>query len=176
MRVCLSFILLLGLPAEAKTRVGLAAGLMVPVELRVDGDSPETTPGPLLVVSFDDLIRPDLDLGIFLHVGSLTAGERDEQINLVEFGGAAHWLRPLRSGATLRLGGGVGYRRLFADVTRYDRVAGLAVNADVEYSRTLFEGLVGQIEVGGLSQPWGSNGDSTVAWFPMPYLTVGAVF
>jgi hypothetical protein len=70
----------------------------------------------------------------------------------------------------------VGYRRLFADATPYDRVEGVAVDADAEYSHPLEGGLVGQVELGVLSQPWGGNGTTTVVFAPIPYATVGAVF
>ncbi len=161
----------------AETRFGLAAGLVVPIDLRVDGEHSETEPGPLLLVSFDHQVHESVDAGFFITAGSITAEARgEEQVNLIEIGVAAHYRWPLEAGGLLRLGGGAGYRRLFADANPYDRVQGVAINADAEYSRPLGDDLVGQIELGLLSQPWGGNRGSTVVWAPIPYLTVGAVF
>lgn len=161
----------------AENRFGLAAGLVVPVYLQVDDDRVDTAPGPLVAATFDWRMAPEWDLGVFLHVASITAGnERDEQVNAFEAGGAAHYVLTLDRGGVLRFGGGVGYRRLFADEARFDRVQGLAANADAELSYPLAPGFVGQIELGVLSQPYGSNGDFVVMWAPMPYLLLGAVF
>ena len=168
--------LLAAAPASAgDTRFGLAAGLLVPVDLRVDDREPEADPGPLLMITFDQRVDPSVDVGFFITAGSITAETRDEQVNLIELGVGAHYVRPL-AGGVLRLGGGLGYRRLFADASLYDRVIGLAVDADAEYSHALGGGLVGQLEVGVLSQPWGGNGTNTVVWAPIPYATIGAVF
>ena len=175
MRVLATLLLLVATSASARdTRFGLAGGLVVPLDLRVDDRQPDAEPGPLLVVSFDQRVLEDLDVGFFLHVGSITAEVRDEQVNLFALGVAAHHVLPSEIGL-LRFGGGVGYRRLFADASTYDRVHGLAINADAELSKEIAPRLVGQVEVGLLSQPWGSNGASRVSWLPIPYVTIGVV-
>ena len=156
-------------------RFGVAAGLMVPLELRVGDERPKTEPGPLISFTFDRIIDPLLDVGVFIHGGGFAAGERDELVNLFEFGVAGHYRLDFGEVSTLRLGGGIGYRRLFSDVTSYDRVHGLGIDADVEYSHILVPGVIGQVRFGVLSQPLGSNGDSSVAWVPIPYLTIGVV-
>ncbi len=163
-------------PAAPRPRFGISAGVLVPTVLSVDGETPVTEPGFLVVITFDAARREWLDAGLFLHTGSFTAERRDEQVNLFELGLAAHWVRPLDGKTTLRVGGGFGYRRLFADTPRYDATDGLAVNADATLSLRLATRLLGEVRLGALSQPWGRSQAGTVWFAPMPYLTLGAVF
>ena len=174
----LALIAALASPALAQgARFGIGAGVVVPLEVRVDGRRPTVAPGPVLLVSVDRALHPALDVGAWLNVASITAEARDEQVNLFGVGLAAHYARPTPTlGGVLRLGGGVGYRQLFADASGYDRVRGLALNADVELSGRLAPGLLGFVEVGALSQPLGENREASVTFLPMPYLVVGALF
>jgi hypothetical protein len=162
--------------AEARPgRFGAEAGVFVPVQLRVDGHSRNAAPGPVVVFRLDRPFSDAFDLGGVLDVGGFTADRGDEQVNFFTLGVALHWVAPLEIG-TLRVGGGVGYRRLFADARRYDRVNGIALDADVALSHPIAANFTGQVEVGVITQPWGSNGDHRVALLPSPYLAIGAEF
>lgn len=159
-----------------ENRFGVAAGLLVPTSFEVDGQSPPTDPGPLVTFTFDREVHPRVDLGLFLVGGGFVAGEREHLVNLFEFGFAAHLRQPLGDRALMRIGAGVGYRRLFADLARYDRVQGLALDGDVELSYPILPRLIGQLKLGVLSQPVGGNDVGEVYWTPIPYLAIGAVF
>ncbi len=172
--------LLVALPALAQPvdalRVGLGAGLLVPVDLQVEDRRPHVEPGPLVSITFDSTLGDGFDAGLFVHAGSFTAESREEQVNLFELGAALHYDLGVLQKGSLRVGGGLGYRRLFADIGAYDRVQGIALNVDGELTRPLPGGLVGMVAVGALSQPWGANGKGSVRWLPMPCLLIGAVF
>jgi hypothetical protein len=167
------------IPAAAQERSGrvqVGAGFFVPTDLRVDGDSAEAEPGVLVGFRIDRPVAPTLDAGLFLQVGSLTAGDRDEQVNFFTFGAAISWLTALNPKATLRLGGDVGYRRQFADLERYDRINAVALNGHAILSYAIDRRFTGVVEAGVLTQPFGSNGDHEVMWLPFPYLMLGAEF
>ncbi len=162
--------------AEAKPRFGLGVGVLVPTLVMVDDAQPEASPGPLLVMSFDAEIATEADAGLFLHVASFGAETRAEQVNLFDVGLAAHWIALRDARTTLRLGGGLGYRRLFADAARYDATQGIAVDLDATLGHRVVARLVLEVRVGATAQPWGRNAQATVILAPMPYFTVGAVF
>ncbi len=166
-------------PAAAQERLGrvqVGAGFFVPTDLRVDGNNAEAEPGVLVGFRIDRPVAPALDAGLFLQVGSLTAGRRDEQVNFFTFGASLSWVHTLDNKATLRLGGDVGYRRQFADLERYDRINAVALNGHAILSYALAARFTGVVEAGVLTQPFGSNGDHEVMWLPFPYLMLGAEF
>lgn len=164
-------------PAAAReNRVGVVAGVLAPTRLHVDGHAAEVEPGVVFVFRFERAFAETLDLGAFLQVGSMTAERRDEQVNFFALGLSAHWVSPLPFGGVLRLGGGAGYRQLYADAGRYDRVRGIAVDGEAILSYELAPGFTGVAEAGLLTQPLGSNGRHEVTWLPFPYLAIGAEF
>lgn len=162
---------------DAETRFMLAAGLLVPTVVQVDGEMLGAAPGPLVLISFDRPVGGDtpLDWGGFLDVGSFSAGDSDEQVNLMQLGASLHWRRPDTWGGLLRLGGRVGYRQLYADARGFDAVRGVAVDLSAQFVKMLSMNLLGQIELGVLAQPFGGNEYGLVYFGPFPYLALGVV-
>lgn len=157
---------------RTQSRFGVAVGAVLPHDLRVDGQRHQVGPGPLVLLTVDHPLGAALDAGVFVHAGALTADHGLERVSLFEAGLGLHWVNSMSWGV-LRLGGGVGVRRLFADLVRYDRVYGVVVDADAEIAFPLVGELAGQVEAGVLAQPFGSNGSHRVEWAPFPYLAVG---
>lgn len=174
---CGALLIAVGADAAPRNRFGLAAGVAVPTYAQVDDDPLTGQPGPVVLATFDWALDTVWDAGAFLDVTSITLDDdgREEQVNAFSFGASVHYRLPLSFGL-LRLGGGLGYRRLFADEPRYDAVHGVALNVDAELSRNIASGLTGLIELGILSQPFGGNGSGTLYWAPVPYVALGAVF
>lgn len=163
---------------DGGTRFSLGAGFLVPTLLSVDDTLVSASPGPLLIIAFDRPVSPDssLDWGGFLDVGSFTAGDSHEQVNLMQIGGALFWRRPGTWGGRLRLGGRVGYRQLFADARGFDSVHGVVVDLVGQYHHALNDMIDGLLEVGVLTEPIGFNEHGRLSFGPFPYLAVGVVF
>lgn len=174
--------LLVGVGAEvrgedAETHFMLAAGVLVPTVLNVDGGMVDAAPGPLVLISFQRPMSGDtpLDWGGFLDVGSFTAGESDEQVNLMQLGVSLNWRRPDTWGGVLRLGGRAGYRQLYADARGFDAVRGVALDLSAQFVTAVSRNLQGQVELGVLAQPFGGNEHGLVYFGPFPYLALGIV-
>jgi hypothetical protein len=163
---------------DADTRFMLAGGLLVPTVLQVDGEFVAADPGPLFLISFDRHLSEDsaLDWGGFLDVGSFSAGESDEQVNLMQVGASLHWRRPGTWGGVFRLGGRLGYRQLFADARGFDAVRGVALDFSTQFVKAIGPNLTGQIELGLMAQPVGGNANGLVYFGPFPFLALGVVF
>lgn len=162
--------------AAERGRFALAGGFVVPTVLYSDGQREDSEPGPLLLITYDHPYWDRLELGGFLHVAGFTADGGREPVNLFSLGAAAHVVTPFGERGELRLGAGLGYRRLFASVQRFDAVHGIAVNLDAELAYPLAPNFTGLVEIGALAQPIGSNGDHEVSFLPFPYLALGMAF
>lgn len=164
--------------ADDETHFMLSGGLLVPTVLQVDGEFVAADPGPLFLISFDRHLSEDsaLDWGGFLDVGSFSAGDSDEQVNLMQLGASLHWRRPDTWGGLLRIGGRLGYRQLFADARAFDAVRGVALDFSTQFVKTISPNFTGQIELGLLAQPIGGNSHGLVYFGPFPYLALGVVF
>lgn len=163
---------------DVETRFMLAGGLLVPTVIAADGELVAAAPGPLLLISFERPLTADggLDWGGFLDVGGFSAGDSDEQVNLMQLGASLHWRFPDTWNGLVRVGGRLGYRQLFADARVFDAVRGVALDFSAQYLKTLSMDVTGQIEVGLLGQPVGGNANGLVYFGPFPYLSLGVVF
>lgn len=157
------------------TRFALAGGLLVPTLLSVDGETSAAEPGPLLLISFDRTVAERFDAGGFLNVGSFSAEDSDEQVNLMQIGGLFYWRRPDTWGGLLRLGGRLGYRQLYADARGYDAVRGVAADLTAQWIRAVSRNLTGSVELGVLTEPFGANEHGHVFFGPFPYLALGII-
>ena len=160
---------------EGGTRFALGVGFVVPTLLSVDGETSTAEPGPLVLISFDRAVSESLDAGGFLDVGSFSAEDSDEQVNLMQIGGLLYWRRADTWGGLLRLGGRLGYRQLFADARGYDAVRGIAADLVAQWIGQVSRNLTGSLELGVLTEPFGANEHGTVFFGPFPYLALGVI-
>ncbi|MBN2041057.1 MAG: hypothetical protein JW864_13525 [Spirochaetes bacterium] len=164
------------LPASSETDtldIGVSGNLWLSGTIDVEGYDLDKDAGFLFKGYIDTIIVDKICIGGFLHFAPSVEIE-DDSGKMYELGGAFKY-RAMLGKMPLKIGIGVGYRKLTTDDLD-DDIEGLGINASAELQFDINQKFKPFVELGFLSQPAGGNDDVDVTWSPIFYLGGGVAF
>jgi hypothetical protein len=157
--------------------LGASIGMWLGGDIWLDDLNMEISKESSLLVHlfYDSYLMQKFSLGAYLNYSpaTLSYGSIEEDATMLELGGAIKYKILFEDKYALKIGLGLGYRKLSVEGLSEADGEGFGLNLSVEGQYCLQNGHSVFVETGFLTQPAGGNDDTSITWSPIFYLSAG---